>query len=59
MDEIDRTPHGIAMLILRDVCGMEDALVPKSGQGGVQLGQIISVNEEIDVHRQPRCAERS
>jgi len=51
MNEIDAAPRFIAMAILGDVFRLNKTLIAQSGQALVQFVEIVTMNEEIKIHR--------
>ena len=47
------------MTILRHVFRLENPAVPESGQRSVELFQIVSVDEKIQIHGLPRSSEHT
>ena len=57
MDKINRPPRFVKMAIMGDVLCLYEALVAQGGQSLVQLIEIVSMDEKVQVHRCPDMAQ--
>jgi hypothetical protein len=59
MNEIDAAPCFVAMAIVGNVFRLHDALITQGGHPFMQLIEIVSMNEEIQIQRCPGVTQNA